>query len=149
MLSPYTQDAIANIRIFKKCFNSIYNSDNTNKSICKRNKFSIYKRYLLYDVSYNTTSPIAPIPSMRLIKDPLISLYDKKPSDFEAIYSHTISLNNSICAYCLIRPANEVDHFLPKNEYPEYSLFAKNLLPICSKCNKNRKQKFSTFYKTK
>lgn len=40
-----------------------------------------------------------------------------------------------LCPYCG-RPAFEVlDHYLPKSQYPEFSILSKNLVPSCGDCN--------------
>ncbi len=142
MLSPYTNSVNTNIRVFARCYKSEFGTSPMDKTLRKE----IYKRYVSYDVSYNISIPLEPIINTNFIPNHLIKLCYKQSTNFKDIYFYTLALNNQICAFCLIRTANEVDHFLPKNEYPEYSIFAKNLLPICSNCNKNRKKKFSTLY---
>lgn len=39
------------------------------------------------------------------------------------------------CPYCGFGEVYEVDHYLPKNVYPEFNVFPKNLVPICHPCN--------------
>lgn len=39
------------------------------------------------------------------------------------------------CVSCGIGDADQVDHFLPQEHFPEYSIMHKNLLPICGTCN--------------
>lgn len=39
------------------------------------------------------------------------------------------------CPYCMISEPTTLDHYFPKSIYPEYTLFAPNLLPCCSSCN--------------
>jgi hypothetical protein len=45
-----------------------------------------------------------------------------------------------ICGYCLLHLRTTIDHYVPKEEYSEYSILPKNLLPCCARCNtiKNR-----------
>lgn len=42
------------------------------------------------------------------------------------------------CVLCLVDSAQELDHFLPKASFPELSVYARNLVPVCSGCNKAR-----------
>jgi len=39
------------------------------------------------------------------------------------------------CPQCRISEAFELDHFLPKESYPEFSIYSQNLVPSCGRCN--------------
>ncbi len=39
------------------------------------------------------------------------------------------------CQYCGIQKPNTIDHYLPKADFPEFSVLALNLIPCCSDCN--------------
>ncbi len=39
------------------------------------------------------------------------------------------------CPQCRISEAFELDHFLPKESYPEFSIYSRNLVPSCGRCN--------------
>ncbi|HBS87594.1 MAG: hypothetical protein A2W91_15130 [Bacteroidetes bacterium GWF2_38_335] len=39
------------------------------------------------------------------------------------------------CVCCGIGDADQIDHFLPQEHFPEYSIMHKNLIPICGTCN--------------
>ncbi|RDI11265.1 HNH endonuclease [Flavobacterium sp. AG291] len=45
---------------------------------------------------------------------------------------------NEKCPYCNHRPADTLDHFLPKANFPIYSITPINLLPACTQCNKGK-----------
>lgn len=72
-------------------------------------------------------------------KKHLQSCYKNKTKNtlkiFEAIRSAQIKGTFSKCPYCGITYPHTHDHYLPKSEYPEYSVHANNLVPCCSKCN--------------
>lgn len=40
-----------------------------------------------------------------------------------------------LCPYCLLRHPKTRDHFLPKDQFPEYSILLSNLVLICFSCN--------------
>lgn len=44
----------------------------------------------------------------------------------------------NICPYCGIQPLNSTDHYLPKEDYSEYAVFALNLIPCCLECNNKK-----------
>jgi len=41
----------------------------------------------------------------------------------------------SECQYCTINSVNSMDHIMPKNDFPEFSVNAQNLFPCCTECN--------------
>ncbi|MFM5211337.1 hypothetical protein [Aeromonas hydrophila] len=43
------------------------------------------------------------------------------------------------CPFCGISEPTTLDHYLPKELFPEFSVLSKNLIPICSVCNSNYK----------
>ncbi|MFI8896403.1 HNH endonuclease [Streptomyces paradoxus] len=43
---------------------------------------------------------------------------------------------NSRCPLCERAQVCALDHFLPKNHFPEYSILADNLIPVCERCNR-------------
>ncbi|USA02729.1 HNH endonuclease [Streptomyces lydicamycinicus] len=43
---------------------------------------------------------------------------------------------NSRCPLCEGAQVCALDHFLPKNHFPEYSILSDNLVPVCERCNR-------------
>lgn len=43
-----------------------------------------------------------------------------------------------LCPYCSLDTNPDLDHFLPKAVFPEFSLHARNLIPICTPCNRKK-----------
>lgn len=39
------------------------------------------------------------------------------------------------CPFCGISESSTLDHYLPKERYPEFAIFPKNLVPSCTVCN--------------
>ena len=77
----------------------------------------VRERALLH--AYNS-----PTATMRLIRDEL--LYPKL-QDFDE------------CPYCGINDPMTLDHYFPKESYPEFSVHPLNLIPICHICNSHYK----------
>lgn len=46
------------------------------------------------------------------------------------------------CPYCMLSEPTTLDHYLDKETFPEYSVYAKNLVPCCSYCNSLKGSKF-------
>lgn len=45
------------------------------------------------------------------------------------------------CPFCGISETSTLDHYLPKEKYPEFSVFSPNLVPSCSPCNTTKRDK--------
>ncbi len=43
-----------------------------------------------------------------------------------------------LCPYCSLDTNPDLDHFLPKAVFPEFALYARNLVPICTPCNRKK-----------
>jgi hypothetical protein len=53
----------------------------------------------------------------------------------EAITKTQLITQAGCCVSCGIGEADQIDHFLPQEHFPEYSIMHKNLVPICGTCN--------------
>lgn len=45
------------------------------------------------------------------------------------------------CPFCGISESSTLDHYLPKEQYPEFSIFPKNLVPSCAICNTRKRDR--------
>ncbi|MEW5768818.1 MAG: HNH endonuclease signature motif containing protein [Pseudomonadota bacterium] len=45
------------------------------------------------------------------------------------------------CPFCGISESSTLDHYLPKERYPEFSIFPKNLVPSCAVCNTRKRDR--------
>lgn len=98
--------------------------------------------------------PIADV----LVKESLIKCYSSKTETFKYIYGRIFDIQpnelKSECPYCLIDEPETLDHYVSKNEFPEYSVLTRNLIPCCHSCNhkkgeiwrKHRMRRFIHFY---
>ena len=50
------------------------------------------------------------------------------------------TLKNGVeqCPICGISAPDELDHYLPKSEFPTLAIYVRNLVPICGTCNKKK-----------
>lgn len=79
-------------------------------------------------------------------KDHYIHLYETyfvpeaKP-ETRAIYDEILNAAKEDCPFCggLGTPKN-LDHFLPKTKFPQFSVFPSNLIPACLDCNLDSKK---------
>lgn len=45
------------------------------------------------------------------------------------------------CPFCGISESSTLDHYLPKEQYPEFAIFPKNLVPCCAICNTRKRDR--------
>lgn len=50
-------------------------------------------------------------------------------------------INVARCPFCGISESSTIDHYLPKEQYPEFSVFPKNLVPSCAVCNTRKRDR--------
>ncbi len=95
----------------------------------------------LYQIVPNSMQLLNDTPILgELTKYEFIKLYEyyfkdsKKPC--RTIYNYLLSIANEDCPFCggIGRPKN-LDHYLPKAHFPQYSIYQLNLVPICRDCN--------------
>ena len=72
-------------------------------------------------------------------KEALQKLYSSKTltakNIVESITTTHLLVQAGCCMSCGIGDPDEIDHFLPKEHFPEFSILHKNLIPICGTCN--------------
>ena len=62
--------------------------------------------------------------------------------DEEFLSKYRQIMEGKLCPYCGEKmTVVELDHFLPKGQYPLLSIYSKNLVPSCVECNKYKKEK--------
>lgn len=79
-----------------------------------------------------------------LRKDELIKLYEyyllKKNTNARKIYDQLLASSGKRCPFCCgISESSNLDHYLPKSFFPQYSILPLNLIPSCRDCNMGRK----------
>lgn len=65
--------------------------------------------------------------------------YASTPADLAYVTQMRDSSEHLICPMCGSMHSGTLDHYLPKNRFPIFSVFSKNLVPAC-KCNSKRKE---------
>ncbi|MDM9628480.1 hypothetical protein QTL95_21520 [Rhizobium sp. S152] len=80
-------------------------------------------------------------------KDALIDAFENRTAGMNrllaAMTSSLPSRHADLCPYCTLDSNPDLDHYLPKEEFPEFALHGRNLIYICATCNRKK----SKFYK--
>lgn len=76
--------------------------------------------------------------------DDCIKLYTRyfsvQGKEIRRVYD-AILVQSEKCPYCgNIGTSAQLDHYLPKQSYPQYSVYPKNLIPCCRDCNEGYKK---------
>lgn len=108
----------------------------------------IINRYYVYEQEKSTLENMEPSEiTSEEDKDAIHSSFNTsfkkkmKTSVLKKVYEEC----GGVCPYCGDGRIEEVDHYVPKEDYPEFTLYPNNLIPLCNKCNKKKGSKFIDF----
>ncbi|MGL4914126.1 MAG: HNH endonuclease [Romboutsia sp.] len=113
----------------------------TNKAKLEFIKEIIFERFDEYSDKKYTLENIGHSPQCcKEIKDILKGCYTRnKEHEVGMVTSNIISMQtNSIqskCPHCGLSEPDTIDHYLPKDVFPEFSILPINLVPMCGRCN--------------
>lgn len=119
------------------------------KSLAKNKRLSSYpnllnqcsqfcSKYEEYIKNAGNPWGIDPLPINKQFKKELHLHYNSPPTGrLNFIDDFRRNLSPTLCPMCGGFGNGTLDHYLPKDSYPEYSFFSKNLVPACS-CNSLR-----------
>ncbi|WP_437755288.1 hypothetical protein [Sorangium sp. So ce1389] len=71
-------------------------------------------------------------------KEDLLRCYKGSTAPRDKLYAKVKGLSAYWCAYCTAYTTATLDHYLPKDSYPEFCVLPTNLIPACSGCNRPR-----------
>jgi hypothetical protein len=75
-------------------------------------------------------------------KTDLLKLYSYKSRTLQELKVTVTTLENNrslnTCQYCTLNEINSFDHYLPKDEFAEFVVNPKNLIPCCTNCNSKK-----------
>lgn len=102
-------------------------------------RYRIFGRYDYYFQNKYTLNEIKPVKIMDPDDESLLRTAYSSCKKFKVVKKQLMD-NVPIeyggkCPYCMISEYNTFDHYFPESVYPEYILFAPNLVPCCSNCN--------------
>lgn len=111
----------------------------SHRRIASRELLKLYEnkvidRYNYYERNFTMPDNIKPLNASAWIgvKDELTGLYG---DNLEFNKAKKELFKTVRCPYCTLSRPNTLDHYYDKSDYPEFSVFAPNLVPCCSECN--------------
>lgn len=93
----------------------------------------------------NTLRVIAPRRVRKPLKDDLFDMYGFDAAIVKEVKSwlktHNPVTVYGVCQHCGIVPFDTMDHILPHQQYAEYAVHARNLIPCCTDCNRRKNER--------
>ena len=126
----------------RKLTNIVRVKNNPYKKRLLRVRARVKARYDEYNNHANLLENIDASSFIGVYSEALIKCYTSKTSELtdlrdELLYPNIEDFDE--CPFCGIGEPTTLDHYLPKEYFPEFSVFSKNLIPICGVCNSNYK----------
>lgn len=123
--------------------------DESKKSKLREIKGIIFERYEHYETNASNLERISSSPIIDAQeKVYLKSNYSRNKSGYlegkvvsAIIHAQTPQLKSK-CPYCGIDKPRTIDHYLPQSQFPEYSIYPKNLIPCCGYCNSKKSKRW-------
>lgn len=114
------------------------------KNFLNANETDVKSYYKEYDTAFGESSlgKITPHNLAPQLKSALYGMYSYTCKAVRDIRNEINNINppnvTGFCQNCGLTSANTMDHYLPHDSFPEYSIHAKNLIPCCSECNERK-----------
>ncbi len=127
------------------------------KDILDTVKSTVFTSYKEYNNKRLTLEMLCESTCTPIEKDALHRCYNNKTESLNKLKSKIKEVNSpevgNTCQFCGINSANTFDHYVPKEDYPEFSVYGPNLIPCCGECNsykgkrwKDSERKFINLY---
>ncbi len=124
--------------------NLAISSEKVNAGLLRYASFALFDSYLDFDDIINNYKDRPTASRINLIASVLKEFYGTPPKDLHerlAVRRYKHDLDE--CPYCgYPLPPRTLDHFLPKEDWPEYAIFSNNLVPQCSGCAPIKGQRY-------
>ena len=125
-------------------------SDSLNKGVVKdnllKNELAITQSYAAYKNKFdnNNLFSISAHGFDGEDKTNLLKLYSSQRKPIielkKELTTNEFNQRNNDCPNCTIEKVASLDHYIPKDEFPEFSVNPINLIPCCSTCNSKKKE---------
>lgn len=132
------------LKMYEDTINAKRNPENKEKlkAICEKVK-NRYKEYLN---NKNCLETIVQDAECCKLQKQLNDCYEKNERVVrelnEIIKKQKLEIQH-LCPLCELNRYSEKDHYLPKKQFPEYSIFMPNIIPACNDCNKKKSERIT------
>jgi hypothetical protein len=117
----------------EQAFENIIGRKNlVNRNLLNELKEIVFEAYGDYSANLNTLRPF-------FFEDnaieALLKCYTSNTLALKDLRDTILNLAGSVCPYCGVDRPKTLDHFLPKECFPEFSVYSLNLIACCGSCN--------------
>jgi hypothetical protein len=106
--------------------------------ILKGLRARVVAAYLDYESNAPTFGALASVSLGDDERDALRHAYDVDTAPLLDVKRDLTSYDDLICPFCALSDSATLDHYLPKSQYPQFSIFSRNLVPSCWPCNSKK-----------
>ncbi|SFB44398.1 hypothetical protein SAMN03159488_03879 [Pseudomonas sp. NFIX10] len=108
----------------------------------QRARAKVVAAYQSYDDVAPEVGDLVNAPLTRQAKEAMRHAYDVDTQPMTALRADLLKrISVARCPFCGIGESSTLDHYLPKEQYPEYSIFPRNLVPSCATCNTRKRDR--------
>ena len=141
-LTPYSDNAFS---LYKEAVERKKDDNSKNRLVAAEATIKSY--YEEYDQHFgeNTLRNIVAKRVRKPLRDDLFEMYGFDAAVVKNV-KNWLKMHNpvtvyGVCQYCGIVPFDTMDHILPHQQYAEYAVHAKNLIPCCTDCNRRKNER--------
>ena len=103
---------------------------------------SVLGSYLVYKLAAPEVGQLPEVQLAERQKEALRHAFDVETEPMTALRGDLLKrIVVARCPLCGISESSTLDHYLPKERYPEFSVFPNNLVPCCALCNTRKRDR--------
>lgn len=141
-LVPYSENAFS---LYKDAVERKEDGDSKDRLVAAEETVQAYYEEFDQHFPYNTLRTIAARRVRKPLWDDLYDMYGFDAAIVKKVKSwlkdHNPVTVYGVCQHCGIVPFDTMDHILPHQQYAEYAVHARNLIPCCTDCNRRKNER--------
>jgi 5-methylcytosine-specific restriction endonuclease McrA len=121
----------------EKVYDDIVSSKHApNKKRLKTIRTKVVAAYGTYRGAAPELGGLLKVTMLQTQHNALVHAYEVRTKPMERLRSQILDeATHVVCPLCSLGEATTIDHYLPKEKYPEFAVFSPNLVPACGTCN--------------
>jgi hypothetical protein len=126
----------------RKVLNAIINAKQNPRRCCLiAIRAAVLTAYEEYSAAAPSVDTLISVEMSADQREALIHCYDVETSPLAHLRGQLFtSIAAARCPYCGLSESSTLDHYLPKENQPEFAVFSANLVPCCATCNTRKRR---------
>ena len=141
-LVPYSENAFS---LYKDAVERKEDGDSKDRLVDAEATVQAYYEEFDQHFPDNTLRSITARRVRKPLRDDLFDMYGFDAAIVKRVKSWLKEHNSvtiyGVCQHCGIVPFDTMDHILPHQQYAEYAVHARNLIPCCADCNRRKNER--------